>query len=121
MQAGHEGAGREMSFGVNIRLPFEQVANPVILDDPTRVKFLRRLSPHIQAVAGTEVKIRVGSQMVNNAAISWSAEVTFTVGTDSHVDTFAQGKYLSFEFRSDGEATWAMTGFDVEAELRGYH
>jgi uncharacterized protein (TIGR00730 family) len=30
MQAVHEGAGPEHSFGVNIRLPFEQQANPVI-------------------------------------------------------------------------------------------
>ena len=39
MQAGHEGAGREMSFGVNIRLPFEQTANPVIVDDPKLINF----------------------------------------------------------------------------------
>ena len=39
MQAGHEGAGREMSFGVNIRLPFEQMANPVIVDDPKLINF----------------------------------------------------------------------------------
>jgi uncharacterized protein (TIGR00730 family) len=30
MQAANEGAGPERSFGVNIRLPFEQKANPVI-------------------------------------------------------------------------------------------
>ena len=30
MKAGHEGAGRDASFGLNIRLPFEQEANPVI-------------------------------------------------------------------------------------------
>ena len=29
MQAGHEGAGRDNSFGVNIRLPAAQQANPV--------------------------------------------------------------------------------------------
>jgi uncharacterized protein (TIGR00730 family) len=34
MEAGHVGAGRENSFGVNIMLPFEQGANSVILDDP---------------------------------------------------------------------------------------
>jgi uncharacterized protein (TIGR00730 family) len=34
MWAGHEGAGREASFGLNIRLPFEQEANEVILNDP---------------------------------------------------------------------------------------
>ena len=33
MKAGHEGAGRSASFGLNIRLPFEQEANPVIAKD----------------------------------------------------------------------------------------
>src|SRR5213592_1674872 len=33
MQAGHEGAGIEKSFGVNIRLPWEQAANPIIEKD----------------------------------------------------------------------------------------
>ena len=33
MQAGMEGAGREQSIGVSIRLPFEQGANPVIAGD----------------------------------------------------------------------------------------
>lgn len=33
MKAGHEGAGRVASFGLNIRLPFEQEANPVIAKD----------------------------------------------------------------------------------------
>ena len=33
MKAGHEGAGRAASFGLNIRLPFEQEANPVIAQD----------------------------------------------------------------------------------------
>jgi uncharacterized protein (TIGR00730 family) len=39
MQAGHEGAGPEMSFGVNIRLPWEQTANPVIREDKKLVTF----------------------------------------------------------------------------------
>lgn len=39
MQAGHEGAGREKSFGVSIRLPFESGANEVILDDPKLITF----------------------------------------------------------------------------------
>ena len=33
MQAGHEGAGRTHSMGLNILLPFEQEANPVIAGD----------------------------------------------------------------------------------------
>jgi len=39
MQAGNEGAGREKSFGVNIRLPFEQSANPAIDGSPRLITF----------------------------------------------------------------------------------
>ena len=39
MQAGHEGAGTENSFGVNIRLPWEQSANPIIREDKKLVTF----------------------------------------------------------------------------------
>lgn len=39
MQAGHEGAGPEKSFGVNIRLPWEQAANPIIREDKKLVTF----------------------------------------------------------------------------------
>ncbi len=39
MQAGHEGAGRENSFGVNIMLPFEADANPVIAGDHKLINF----------------------------------------------------------------------------------
>ena len=39
MQAGHEGAGPEKSFGANIRLPWEQSANPVMLKDKKLITF----------------------------------------------------------------------------------
>ena len=39
MQAGHEGAGLEMSFGANIRLPWEQSANPIIEKDKKLISF----------------------------------------------------------------------------------
>ena len=47
MAAGLEGAGREMSFGINIRLPFEQGANEFIAADPKLIEmkyfFTRKL------------------------------------------------------------------------------
>jgi uncharacterized protein (TIGR00730 family) len=47
MEAGHVGAGREQSIGVNILLPFEQSANAVIANDPKlihlRYFFTRKL------------------------------------------------------------------------------
>ncbi|MFT4587489.1 MAG: hypothetical protein ACI9VS_000516 [Candidatus Binatia bacterium] len=39
MHAGHEGAGKDMSWGVNISLPWEQGANPVIQEDEKLINF----------------------------------------------------------------------------------
>jgi uncharacterized protein (TIGR00730 family) len=39
MGAAQEGAGGERSFGLNIRLPFEQEANPWIAEDPKLITF----------------------------------------------------------------------------------
>lgn len=39
MKAGHGGAGRDASFGVAIRLPFEQKTNTIIADDRKLVNF----------------------------------------------------------------------------------
>ncbi len=39
MKAGHEGPGREASFGVAIRLPFETTANEIIADDEKLIHF----------------------------------------------------------------------------------
>ncbi|WP_428307140.1 TIGR00730 family Rossman fold protein [Lacipirellula sp.] len=47
MEAGHRGAGRENSMGLNIMLPFEQSSNEIIRDDPKLVNmkyfFTRKL------------------------------------------------------------------------------
>jgi uncharacterized protein (TIGR00730 family) len=39
MKAGQDGAGRDQSFGVNIRLPFEQTANEIIQNDAKLITF----------------------------------------------------------------------------------
>ncbi len=47
MEAAHQGSGREMAMGLNIMLPFEQEANPIIAGDPKLVNlkyfFTRKL------------------------------------------------------------------------------
>jgi uncharacterized protein (TIGR00730 family) len=39
MEAANEGAGKAESFGLNIHLPYEQVANNIIDDDPKLLRF----------------------------------------------------------------------------------
>jgi len=39
MEAGNRGAGPDQSFGINIKLPFEQSANPYISGDPKLMTF----------------------------------------------------------------------------------
>ncbi|MBL0716235.1 MAG: LOG family protein, partial [Desulfosarcina sp.] len=39
MQAVNEGAGSEHSFGINIRLPFEQKPNPVVAGNPRSINY----------------------------------------------------------------------------------
>src|SRR5512136_1831861 len=39
MEAANEGAGPEHSFGVNIRLPFEQHPNPVLIGNPRLITY----------------------------------------------------------------------------------
>lgn len=39
MKAGNEGATAEKSFGLNVKLPFEQVPNSIIINDPKLIRF----------------------------------------------------------------------------------
>jgi hypothetical protein len=39
MQAVNEGAGTDSSFGVNIRLPFEQIQNPIVRGNPKSITY----------------------------------------------------------------------------------
>jgi hypothetical protein len=51
--------------------------------------------------------------------ITWSPEVTITTPAQA-VPTFTQGRYISYELRSDDASVWVFTGIDMEVEFRGY-
>ena len=66
MQAAMEGAGREHSIGVAIRLPFEQGANPVIAGDEKYVSDEVLLHPQADAGQG-EPGVRLPARRVRHA------------------------------------------------------
>lgn len=87
--------------------------------EPERVKFVRRV--HLRAKPGYgTLLVRVGGRMTPTDSIAWSPEVALTE-PEQIVNTFAQGRYISWEARSIDDDVWTVTGVDIEAELRGYH
>ncbi len=92
----------------------------VTFDEPNRVKFVRRVVPHVVAAAGTIINFRIGSQFDSSDSISWETTQTFTVGTDTDIKTLVNGKLISFEFSTNTNNTWQLVGFDVEADLKGW-
>ena len=91
----------------------------ITLDDPNRVKTVKRLRPRVLAPSGTVLKFRVGGSMDVYGPISWSSQVTFTVGTDVSVDAFASGRYLAWRMDTDAAYSFRIEGLDVEFEPRG--
>lgn len=86
---------------------------------PERVKFVKRL--HVRAKEGFEqLLIRVGARMTTTDNIAWSSEVALNE-PDQIVNVIAQGRYISYEIRSNNDKAWIVTSVDIEAEMRGYH
>ena len=87
---------------------------------PDVVKHVGRIFPHIEGRPGEVIQVRAGGQLNgSDSPINWSAESAFAIGVDRHVDTNADGHYLSFEFRSSDDFLWRLTSFDVELRERG--
>lgn len=86
--------------------------------EPERVKFVRRVHVRAQPGFGT-LYARVGARMTPTDSIAWSAEVALDE-PEQIVNTFAQGRYISVELRSEDDDVWQLSGIDLEAELRGY-
>lgn len=87
--------------------------------EPERVKFVKRL--HVRAEPGYgQLLVRVGSRMTPTDSIAWSNEVALDE-PEQIVNVITQGRYISFEIRSNSDDVWTVTGVDIEAEMRGYH
>jgi hypothetical protein len=86
--------------------------------EPERVKFVRRV--HVRAKPGFgTLYVRVGARFTPTDPIAWSNEVALEE-PEQIVNTFAQGRYISCEARSEDDDVWQVSGIDLEAELRGY-
>lgn len=91
------------------------------LGSTERIKLVKEVWPKLEGTLGDIVFIRVGSQMHSGHAVEWSPEIAFEIGVDDKADTFAQGRYISISFRSSTDNTWRLWGFDIGAQMMGFH
>jgi hypothetical protein len=85
--------------------------------DPYSNKLIRAVYPRVDASTGAPLQVEVGSSMYADSAVTWSPPVTFQVGRDIKVDTFAQGRFLAVRF--SGSFPWRMRSFDVDVVPSG--
>jgi len=88
------------------------------MDAPERYKFVRRLHVRTNDSPGS-LFVRVGARHTLNSAIQWDAERELAAG-ESYINTSVLGRAISLSIRSEDEDEWAITGVDMEYELRGY-
>lgn len=98
--------------GVQMDSSLERVG--ISFGDPYINKLCRGIHPRIDAAAGTVLNISVGGSMVASELPSYSAPVTFTVGTDQKIDLFASGRFLAIKIESSDYSPWRLRSFDCD-------
>ena len=84
---------------------------------PGQVKLVRKVWPRITAPQGTVFTISIGGQLELNDGIFFQSR-QFVIGVDDWVDVLVTGKFISFQLETAQDVVWAMTGYEVEYELR---
>lgn len=85
--------------------------------DMSRTKEVRGVRLDVDADEGTQLTIRLASAMKSNAAPTWTADRTYTVGEDDAVDIITSGKLIGYHIESTSSNAWRVKSiaFDVRA------
>lgn len=85
--------------------------------EPERIKLVRAV--HVPCENFGTLYVRVGGRNNLTDAITWSS--TVITSPDQIGYLFAQGRYISYELRTEGAEQWRSPGFDLEYRLGGYY
>lgn len=92
--------------------------NDLSMGEPERFKFVRRIHFRTNVNPGN-LFVRAGSRPSLSTSITWDAERTLAEG-ESFINTSVLGRFISVQIRSADDEEWALSGIDMEYELRGY-
>ena len=87
--------------------------------DAESVKTARGLYLQIDAVAGSELFVQIGSAMTAEEAPTYTAPASYIVGTTFKVDAFVTGRLLAFRIYSVGAFDWRIAGLRFDIVKRG--
>ncbi len=88
--------------------------------EPSFIKLVQRVIPHITAANGTEITIRLGEQESRDAPISWGNTYTYVVGSMASIGVFQRGRYIAIEFSESNGDYWEIAGFDLDYKVKGF-
>ena len=80
---------------------------------------ITRVWPKVTGRSGDVLTFRLGGQETAVGPVTLGPRVTYTIGQETPVDTFVQGRFLSVNVESLGGAAWRMGSFDLEFREAG--
>jgi len=95
----------------------DRQGNPKVAISP--VKQWLGLWPKITIDNGTYVKIRVGVQETQNAAVEWEPYMNFYPADMESVQFNIEGRLLAVEFKSESGSIMNLRSYDVDVEVVG--
>jgi hypothetical protein len=92
----------------------DRQGNPKV--DTEKIKLVTEVWLRVEASAGTQITVAVGTQMRPEEGVTWSADYTFTVGTDQFVPVYHSGRYISVRFTYTGTAAARLLAYELTIE-----
>ena len=88
-------------------------------DNPYSVKMLRSVYPRIDGPTGETLTIEIGAHMDMESSVTWSAPVTYTIGSTFKADSFATGRFLALRITSTSAFAWRIKSIDLDVLTLG--
>ncbi|UMO76445.1 putative structural protein [Pseudomonas phage BroderSalsa] len=76
------------------------------------IKHIHTLTPHIRGDGN--VKIWIGSNMIQDSPTEWKGPYTYRIGRDYKVDCRVSGRYIGVRFEFDSVGSWEFNGYTIE-------
>ena len=89
------------------------------LGDPSAIKFVKSVRPHIDAAQGTVVNVRMGGSMTADGQVAWSDPIPYTVGSSIGAYGRVSGRFIGVKMESVAGASWRCRKLGIEYVASG--